>query len=188
MAHALFHSNHERWVISHGRTPGETFADEFAGEFLMPSEGVRRFIEEAGMPPRITDAVDVVHIQRYFHASYPTTLVRLRQMNAITAHTYDELRNNVRPVALARSLRYSIDPEEYAQDAELWRIRRFPRSFLRMLRAAVMQEVMSPPSAAAFAGLSIPDLVQILGQPLEGTAEEPALMTEFTEFEATGVV
>ncbi len=189
IGHTLFHSNEERWVVSQGKNPRESFADEFAGEFVMPSEGVRRFMEEAGMPPRISDSVDVIHIQRYFRASFPTTLVRLRQMNAITAATYEQLRDEVQPIALARSLGYAMDPEEYAQDAELWRIWRFPRAFLRMLREAVIQGIMSPPSAASFAGLSIPDLVQILGQPSAGAGEEPeALSPEFAEFEKTGVV
>lgn len=188
IAHALFHSSEERWVISHGRGPREDFADEFAGEFLMPSEGVRRFMEEAGMPPRITEDVDVIHIQRYFRVSFPTALVRLKQMNAITAATYHQLRREVRPVALARSLGYRIDPEEYQQDAERWRIRRFPRAFLRMLRHAVVTEVMSPPSAAAFSGLSIAAVVQILGQPLEGTDEPEGTEVEFAEYEDSGVV
>jgi Zn-dependent peptidase ImmA (M78 family)/DNA-binding XRE family transcriptional regulator len=189
IAHALFHSNEDRWVISHGRNPRETFADEFAGEFLMPSEGVRRFIEETGMPPRITEAVDVIHVQRHFRTSFPMALVRLRQMNAITATTYSELRDSVRPVALARALGYAIDPEEIEQDSDRWRILRFPRPFLRMLREAVVNGVMSPPSAASFAGLSVPDLVQVLGQPLVGKEEEPpGLTTEFKEFEDTGVV
>ncbi len=189
IAHALFHSQEGPWVVSHGRNPREDFADEFAGEFLMPSEGVRRFMEESGMSPRVTDAVDVVHIQRHFRASFPMALVRLRQMNAITRPVYKRLRHEVRPVALARSLGYRIDPEEYEQDAELWRIRRFPRAFLRMLRMAVVTGLMSPPSAASFAGMSISDLVQILGQPLPGSEDEAeGLAIEFSEFEETGVV
>lgn len=189
LGHALFHSQERRWVISHGRDKNERFADAFAGEFLMPSEGVRRYIEEAGMPPRVTDAVDVIHIQRYFRTSFPMTLVRLRQMNAITAATYQTFRNEVRPVALARSLGYTIDPEEYLQDASRWRIQRFPRRYLRMLREAVVRDIMSPPSAASFAGLALPDLVEILGQPLAGVAEEPPeLVAEFNEFEASGVI
>ena len=36
-------------------------------------------------------------------------------MNAITAATYRELRQGIRPVALARSLGYRIDPEQYQQ-------------------------------------------------------------------------
>ncbi len=189
LGHAFFHSQERRWVISQGRDKNEGFADAFAGEFLMPSEGVRRYIEDAGMPPRITDAIDVIHIQRYFQTSFPTTLVRLRQMNAITSATYQTHRNEVRPVALARSLGYPIDPEEYVQDASRWRTQRFPRRFLRMLREAVVRDIMSPPSAASFAGLALPDIVEILGQPLAGVAEEPPeLAAEFNEFEASGVI
>lgn len=189
LAHALYHSDEMNQVLSTGGTPREGFADAFAGEFLMPSEGVRRFAEEAGLPPRLADPVDIIHVQRYFKVSWPTALVRLRQMNAITQDTYSDLRSSIRPVALARALGYPIHPEENAQDAELWRIRRFPRSFLRLLRQAVVSETMSPPSAAAFAGLPIPSLVQVLGQPLgDGGPEVPHLEAEFNEFEVTGVV
>ncbi len=189
LAHALFHSDETNQVLSHGGGPRESFADAFAGEFLMPSEGVRRFAEEVGLPPRISDPVDIIHIQRYFKVSWPTALVRLRQMNAIAQDTYAELRASVRPVSLARALGYVIHPEEDAQNAELWRIQRFPRSFLRMLRQAVVTDVMSPPSAASFAGLAVPDIVQILGQPLgDARQESQYLEAEFNEFEVTGVV
>lgn len=189
LAHALFHSNETKRVLSHGGGPRESFADAFAGEFLMPSEGIRRFAEEVGLPPRIVDPVDIIHLQRYFKVSWPTALVRLRQMNAVTQGTYDELRSSVRPVSLARALGYTIHPEEDAQDAERWRVQRLPMSFRRMLRQAVMTEVMSPPTAASFAGLAIPDVVQILGQPLGGAEQEsPHLDAEFNEFEVTGVV
>jgi len=189
LAHALFHSSERRCVLSRGQSPLESFADSFAGEFLMPSEGVRRFMEETRMGPRLVDAVDMIHIQRYFHVSWPTALVRLRQMNAITAESYRELKATVRPVSLARSLGYSIHSEEYTQDAERWRVHRFPRTFQRMLRRAVISEVMSPPSAASFAGLAIPDLVQILGQPSTDPDEEPPnLQNEFSEYEETGVI
>ena len=189
LAHALFHSNETNRVVSHGSGPRESFADAFAGEFLMPSEGVRRFVEEVGFPPRIVDATDAIHIQRYFGVSWPTALVRLRQMNVVTADTYSRLRQSVRPVALARSLGYSIHPEEYAQDAEFGRVHRFPQPFLRMLRAAVIAEVMSPPTAASFAGIAVPDIVQILGQPHDDAEhEQPQVEMEFGEFEATGVI
>ena len=186
-AHALFHSDDGPWVVSYGRSPRETFADEFAGEFLMPSEGVRRFQEEAGLPPRLTDPVDVIHLQRFFQLSWPTALVRLRQMKAITNDSYNAMKKGVRPVALARSLGYTIHPEEYEQDAESWRVRRMPRLFLRMLRQAVVSQLMSVPTAAAFAGLAIPDITQILGQPTEDEGPEQN-WTEFGEFEETGVL
>ena len=189
VAHALFHSNETNHFVSTGGGPRENFADAFAGEFLMPSEGVRRFVEEVGMPPRIVDATDAIHIQRYFGVSWPTALVRLRQMNVVTADTYRELRQSVRPVSLARSLGYSIHPEEYQQDAGSWSIQRFPRPFLRMLRAAVIADVMSPPTAASFAGVAVPEIVQILGQPHDDAEQEqPQVDMEFGEFEATGVI
>ena len=187
IAHALFHSDEGPWVVSYGKSPRESFADEFAGEFLMPSEGVRRFQEEAGLPPRLTDPVDVIHIQRFFQVSWPTALVRLRQMKAITHDSYREMKAQVRPVALARSLGYVIHSEEYEQNSEAWRTQRFPRLFLRMLREAVVTDVMSPPTAASFAGLAIPDIVRILGQPETGAGPDPD-WTEFDEFEETGVV
>ena len=188
LAHALFHSDETTRVLCRGAGPRESFADGFAGEFLMPSAGVRRFAEELGLPPRIVDPVDVIHIQRYFKVSWPTALVRLRQMNAITHDTYAELRNSVRPRSLAQSLGYEIDGDD-VQGVEPSGIERLPRSFLRMLRQAVVTEVMSPPTAAAFAGLALPEIVQILGQPLGDVEQEsPRLAMEFDEFEVTGVV
>ena len=45
------------------------------------------FAEEIRLPPRLVDPVDIIRIQRYFGVSWPTALVRLRQMNAITQTT-----------------------------------------------------------------------------------------------------
>jgi Zn-dependent peptidase ImmA (M78 family)/transcriptional regulator with XRE-family HTH domain len=188
IAHALFHSNETNSVVSRGTGTRENLADTFAGEFLMPSEGVRRFIEEAGIPPRIEEAVDIVHIQRYFHVSWPTALVRLRQMNAVTADTFLELRRSINPVSLALSLGYTTHPEEHTQDPQRWRLQRFPRPFLRMLREAVLRDLMSPPTAASFAGLALPEIVQVLGQTTDPGEESVELSREFREYEATGVV
>jgi len=189
LAHALFHSDENRCVVSVGGNARESFADTFAGEFLMPGEGVRRFIEEAGMYPRLADPVDVIDIQRYFGVSWPTALVRLRQMNAITAETYSFLKDTVQPVRLAQSLGYPIHPEEYAQDPSRWRIRRFPKAFRRLLRLAVARGLLSPPTAASFAGLALPEMTQMLGQTPTGLEDEPpGLKVEFGELEQTGVI
>ena len=188
LAHALFHSHETNRVVSRVRNPRETFADIFAGEFLMPREGVRSFMEEAGMAPRIDEPRDAVRIQRYFRVSWPTALVRLRQMNAISQTTYDSFRKSVRPVGLARSLGYAVDPEEQNQDPERWRLRRFPRPFLRMLRDAVVRELMSPPSAASFAGIALPEIAKIVGELPTEEEHWELVETEFDEFEDTGVI
>ena len=188
LAHALFHSHETNRVVSRVRNPRETFADIFAGEFLMPREGVRSFMEEAGMAPRIDEPRDAVRIQRYFRVSWPTALVRLRQMNAISQTTYDSFRKSVRPVGLARSLGYAVDPEEQNQDPERWRLRHFPRPFLRMLRDAVVKELMSPPTAASFAGIALPEIAKIVGELPTEEEHWELVETEFDEFEDTGVI
>lgn len=169
LAHALFHSNKNRFVISQGGGSLERFADNFAAEFLMPAEGVRRYMEDTGLPSKIEEAADSIQIQRYFNVSWAMALVQLRRMGMMSGDTFMKLRREVSPVILANSLGYTIGPEEYEQDIGLWRINRFPRPFLRMLRKAVKEDVMSVPSAASFAGLAIPDVTQILE---EGTQEK----------------
>lgn len=189
MAHALFHSHETNRVVSRGRNPLETFADTFAGEFLMPREGVRRFMEEVGMDPRINDPADAIRIQRYFRVSWPTALVRLKQMNAITQATSHRFEKSVRPLHLARSLGYTVNREELRQDPRRWRVRRFPRPFLRMLRAAVLNDVMSPMTAASFSGLSLPDIVDLMGQmPRHDEEAWQLTLAEFTEFRESGVI
>ncbi|MCY4107696.1 MAG: XRE family transcriptional regulator, partial [Chloroflexi bacterium] len=163
MAHALFHSHETNRVVSRERNPLEAFADNFAGEFLMPREGVRRFMEEVGIDPRISEPADAIRIQRYFRVSWPTTLVRLKQMNAVTQATADRFEDSVRPLHLAQSLGYRVDEEELRQDPRRWRIRRFPRQFLRMLRTAVFNDLLSPMTAASFSGLSLPEIAGLMG-------------------------
>ncbi|MYA82364.1 MAG: ImmA/IrrE family metallo-endopeptidase [Acidimicrobiales bacterium] len=188
-AHALFHSHETSHVLCGDSSQRERFADLFAGEFLMPSDGVRRFAEQLGLPPRISDPADIVHIQHYFDVSWPTVLVRLRQMNVITQDTYARFRTTVQPESLARALGYPARREPKIGGPAMSFLLRFPRSFLRMLRRAVVTDVMSPASAAAFTGLALPDIAQLISQPT-GSPEEVSLLhaAEFREYEVTGVV
>lgn len=189
LAHAMFHSNEHNAVLSIGRSPAEEFADAFAGEFLMPSEGVRRFIEDAGIPPRIDDPADVIHIQRYFNVSWATTLVRLRQMNAIAQQDYKRFRQKVKPLAYAQALGYPLGPEEVEQNADLWRIRRFPRNFLRLMRKAVSDGVIDVGSAADLMGISEGEAEALASRPAAfDDHDDEDHEVEFAEFEDTGVV
>ncbi|HEV8683421.1 MAG TPA: XRE family transcriptional regulator [Actinomycetota bacterium] len=181
-AHALFHSDRGRFVVSGPkRTPAERFADAFAGEFLMPTEGVRRVMEEYGLGPRIRDAAEVVYLQRFFQVSYPTALVRLRQARLLTQRQFDQFRH-VRPVLFAMDLGYEVSEEEFAPDVDRWRIRRFPPRFLRLLCEALVQGRLSVASAANLTGLSIDEVEELLE---EEDIEGPPWETEFNEFEAT---
>lgn len=188
-AHALFHSHETSLVMCGDTSQHERFADLFAGEFLMPSDGVRRFAEQLGLPPRINDPADIVHIQHHFDVSWPMALVRLRQLSAITHDRYAELGSTVQPESLAGALGYPAHREPDVGGPAMSRLRRFPRSFLRMLRQAVAAEAMSPTTAAAFAGLAVPDIAQLISQPLgDPEPAPPQREAEFREFEVTGVV
>lgn len=185
LAHALFHSGPKTKFILSGITkdPRERFADLFAGEFLMPTEGIRRVLEEHGSGSRIADPSAVVHLQRYFGVSYATALVRLRQGKFLSQTDFQNFQD-IRPVVFARALGYDIDDEEYEQDAEDWRVRRFPGRFLRLLRISVRGNRVSVPTAAKLTGLSIDEIADLVGdQAFIGEKDR----TELGEFEATGV-
>jgi Zn-dependent peptidase ImmA (M78 family)/DNA-binding XRE family transcriptional regulator len=185
LAHALFHSKKDRYVISMpGRDPRERFADSFAGEFLMPTEGLRRVMEENGIGPRIKDPADVIHLQRSFKVSYITALVRLRQAKLVDAAHYESLKG-IRPVVYARALGYEIEDDEYDQDVSRWRIRRFPPRFLRLLRIAIQQSAISVPTAANLVGLSVDEITELVTDKVGDLPPESA--AELREFESTGV-
>ncbi len=180
LAHALFHSDRRTYVISGPTKDGqERFANAFAGEFLMPTEGIRRAMEEYGIGPRIDRPADVVHLQRFFRVSYATALVRLRQARLLTAADFEAFKQ-VRPVLFAERLGYEPSDEEYEQDVERWRIRRFPPRFLSLLRLAIAREAVSIPTAANLTGLSIDEIEELVqeDQPVdEETKEELAGFT-----------
>ncbi|MGH9919849.1 MAG: helix-turn-helix domain-containing protein, partial [Nitrososphaerales archaeon] len=143
IAHALFHSR-DKYILSlPGGGPKERFADAFAGEFLMPVEGIRRIMEDLGVGPLVTDPAVVVHLQRYFNVSYPTALFRLWRAKLISKSHYDEFQN-IRPVLFAQALGYELADEEFSQDPQQWRVRRFPSKFLGIVRNAVHKGVISP--------------------------------------------
>lgn len=188
MAHALLHSDKEPFVLSFAtKDPRERFADMFAGEFLMPTEGIRRVMEEQGFGPQITDAADVIHLQRFFDVSYATALVRLRQARYLRQDRYEAYKG-VRPVLFAKALGYQPDSEEFEQDSSQWRLRRYPPRFLRLLRLAIQRQRISIPSAASLVDVSIDEMTEFAAAgplPVDETSIESR---EAAEFETTGVI
>ncbi len=188
LAHALFHSESERYIVStSGKPPRERFADAFAGEFLMPTEGVRRVMEEHGFGPRIEDPAEVIHLQRFFGVSYITALVRLRQAKFLAQPRLEQFKE-VRPVLFARSLGFEIADEEYGPRRDLWRLGRFPPRFRRLLRDAVQQGVLSAPSAAALTRLSIDEITELVAVDVGGPGPTKEERAELNEYEASGIL
>lgn len=185
IAHALFHSNDSRYIVSRpDGGPRERFADAFAGEFLMPTEGIRRLLEQHAIGPHVTDPADVILVQRFFRVSYATALVRLRQARLISQEQYEEFKN-VRPVILAQALGYALDDEDFIQNTDAWRIRRFPRRFLLLMRLAIQRDEISIPSAAELTGLTIDEVAEFVAEELRSTPHVQS--PEFREFEETRV-
>lgn len=188
LAHALFHSADNKYVVSTAaKSPRERFADAFAGEFLMPTEGMRRVMEEQSFGPRIQDPTEVIHLQRFYGVSYITAVVRLRQAKFLTQTTFDSFKL-IRPVLLARSLGYDIGEEEYSPRPDMWRLERFPQRFRRLLRIAVQHGVLSVPSAAALTRLSIDEIADLVTKDAATSSEPTEELTELREFEASGVL
>lgn len=186
LAHALFHSDSPYLISTAAKPPRERFADAFAGEFLMPTEGVRRVMEEQGFGPRIEEPTEVIHLQRFFGVSYITALVRLRQAKFLTQVRFNSFKV-IRPVLLARSLGYDIDEEEYSQHPELWGLERYPQRFRRLLRLAVQKDFLSVPSAATLTRLSIDEITDLVTTNLAASSQSSAELLELEEYETSGV-
>ncbi len=189
LAHALFHSgNDTRYLVSTAsKNARERFADTFAGEFLMPAEGVRRMMEEQGFGPRIDEPAEVIHLQRFFDVSYSTALVRLRKMNVLSSENFQEYKE-IRPVLFARALGYDTSDEESQQDLDRSRVERFPPRFRRLLRLAIRDDVISIPTAAALTRLSIDEVTDLITTRTASSPIDSEERREMREFEDSGVV
>lgn len=187
LAHAFFHSDRNEYVLSFAsRSPAERFADQFAGELLMPTEGVRRVLEERGIAGRITDPAEVIHLQRYYRVSYPTALVRLRQAKLLSTADYRAFQR-VRPVKAALALGYEIDADEWEQDPDDWRIARYPHRFLAVVREAFRTGVASPMSLASMMDLSVDEVLDLVGTQWDTADGANRNQLEIEQFEASGV-
>ncbi len=179
-AHALYHSQRDSQVVSYwGRQDEkERFADAWAGEFLVPQEGLRRASESLDIKT-VKGADEAVHLQRLFGVSYGMMLVRLLQAKLMTPEAYEELKG-ARPVAIASALGYAVHPEEWRQDPARWRLERFPRRFIRALSTALRDGRISPASAAGFTGLTIDEMAELMTPPAgDGDASSVQEQREF---------
>ncbi len=137
-------------------------------------------MEDLGVGPRVTDPAVVVHLQRYFNVSYPTALFRLWRAKILSRAHYDEFQN-IRPVVFAQALGYEVADEEFSQDPDQWRVRRFPSKFLGLIRNAVHRGVISPPSAAQLTGLAIDDIEELIADG-QTPSPDPQIAREIGEF------
>jgi Zn-dependent peptidase ImmA (M78 family)/DNA-binding XRE family transcriptional regulator len=180
LAHALLHSHKANRIVSYWsrRDENERYADIWAGEFLVPSEGLRRASERLGIKT-VSDPTEVVQLQRHFSVSYGMMLLRLLQTRLLGKGAYDHLKD-VRPVVLASHLGYDVDTEEWGPDPHRWRLERFPRRFVRVVASALRTGDISPPTAAGLMDVTLDEITELLSSP--GDAD-PDLREELREMD-----
>lgn len=188
LAHALLHSATDAIVISDIGRAGdtrETYADAFAGEFLMPEEGIRRSLEVLGAGPKLEDVEPVIHLQRLFNVSYMTALVRLRQANIITASNLDKLRIHP-PQATAARLGYRLHHDESPMPRERSVMSRYPLRFRTLLRYAYDNESIGKSVIQQTLGLNRKETDELLSIGSAVTGLEPDANQEWYEHTALG--
>ena len=170
LAHALFHGDHPYVGYYGRREAAERFANMLAAEFLVPVSALRARTEALGIA-RVTDPETAVYLQRYFLVSYRMLLVRLRAAGLASDAEIQKLKD-VRPVHLAESLGFVISPDEWSQDPDTSTLARFHSRFLRLLRRALRDEVMSVSRAAAVTGLAQDAIEEFMAEPEPSGAED----------------
>lgn len=160
LAHALFHGDH-LYVAYYGRREAsERFANAFAAEFLVPTQGLRSTVESLGIK-KVADPEVAVHLQRYYGVSYAMMLVRLRAANLVTEPDVERLRD-VHPVRLAQRLGYRTDADEWPQVPNQWGLARFPKKLLRLLLRAFEEERITVSGAATLTGVAAEEIEDFL--------------------------
>ena len=184
LAHALLHSGNDAIVVSDTGRRGdqrESYADAFAGEFLMPEEGIRRSLESLGSGPKVEDVEPVIHLQRMFNVSFVTALVRLRQANIITAAALDKLRT-FPPVRTAVAMGYPREKPP-AHDSVL---ARYPLKFRTLLRDALAQSIVGMSSTEQALKLHCDQIEEFIAtDPVPGSAD---MRQEWAEYAALGAI
>jgi Zn-dependent peptidase ImmA (M78 family)/transcriptional regulator with XRE-family HTH domain len=184
LAHALLHSGSDAIVVSDTGRRGdqrESYADAFAGEFLMPEEGIRRSLESLGAGPKVEDVEPVIHLHRMFNVSYVTALVRLRQANIITTSALDKLRT-FPPVRTAAALGY---PTEWPPPPHSV-LARYPLKFRSLLRDALAQGAVGRSGTEQALQLTYDQVDELIATaPVTGAAD---MRQEWDEHAALGAV
>lgn len=173
LAHALFHADGLYVGFFGRRERDERFADEFAAEFLVPTQSLRRAVETLGVA-KVEDPAVVVYLQRLFGVSYAMMLVRLEASNLIAPASKEQLQT-VQPVHFAERLGYPTGADEWGQDPDRWGLARFPPRFLRLVRTALAAGKMSLGGVASMTGLAEEDIEELVAERPSSVSEQEEL-------------
>ncbi len=176
LGHAFVHSHAANVVVS---MPGrdqvrERFADNFAGEFLVPGDELRRRVAgDFNAWPTLADPVVLVHLQRYFGVSFATIRVRMLQEKLLTRAEYDML-GDASPRRLAAALGYEIHPADLGR-YEPGPLEVHPARVVMLVQHALARRAITPGDAAEVLGTSTEEIRRLLARPSAGADERHAL-------------
>lgn len=140
-----------------GKEPHERRADAFAAAFLMPEEGVARYLEELGRAKgNPLHPEDVVLLCRYFGTSYEAMLWRLRNLGRCSEEKRQELMA-FQPTKVARAL--GLEPEVFEPpNGELL----LPRRYVYLAISAYEKREISLGKLAELVDLSLDEAKSLL--------------------------
>ena len=155
LAHGLFHYDRGAILCRYTETNVvEAFANEFAGQFLIPQPALHEQLHYLGRKT-ISEPEDVVKLARYFGVSFGAMRWRLNNDQRLSMHV--EPTQPIKPVALAKSLGYAVSPYEFNERPLPLEVR-FPQEFLRLAYQAVRDGSITLRRAADLLGVSHLDL------------------------------
>jgi len=150
-AHSRFHYDRPAILCRAGdRAPIERFADVFAAHFLLPTEGIDRWLEERGLD-RVEAPEDIVRLARTYRVSYAMALTRLQGLKRLKGPKARF--ENVKPLVLALRLGYQPAPWDLGQ-RPLPLPERLPRKFLEWALTGLESGKISLAGAAELLGVS----------------------------------
>lgn len=138
-----------------GDAAGEALVNAFTSEFLMPEDGVKRFLVEAGATSDKLTEEQVVRLQRHFGVSFRAMIYRLQRLRLLAEAEARRMSEETRPVAIAWRLGYPLEKDEFgeaddptANADELTIIRRFPHEYVALVLQAFEGGLISNGRAA----------------------------------------
>lgn len=164
-AHTRFHYDRPAILCRAGdKAPIERFADNFAAHFLLPGEGIERWLEERDLE-RVETPEDVVRLAQTYRVSYALALNRLKDQGKLRGPTgrYE----NVKPLALANRLGYRPSPWDFGK-RPLPLAERLPRKLIEWALVGLEAGELSLARAAELLGMSDLELGDFLD---EGVAD-----------------
>lgn len=150
----------------------EVRANSFAAAFLMPADGIERFLWDRGKTRRNqhpVGVIDVLLLQRAFGVSYKSALYRLQNLKWLSRDQREELEAH-RPDVLARQL--GLDEERGEPRQWLGGVEDYPLGYIYLVLHAYQHGRLSVGRVAELLGTSVEGARDLIWD-LEPVDEDP---------------